>query len=155
MTAISSTDAAASITSQLGKTGSGTSADFNMFLKLLTTQMQNQDPLDPMDTAQYTQQLVQFSQVEQSLQQTSTLKDILAQLTGGGMADAAAFIGKEAHFNTAVSGLGASSPASWSWQAAGAISSMTATVLDASGQVVSSGTVSPNAASGRFNWDGT
>ena len=34
-------------------------ADFTMFLKLLTTQMQNQDPLDPMDTAQYTQQLVQ------------------------------------------------------------------------------------------------
>ncbi|CAA9508557.1 MAG: Flagellar basal-body rod modification protein FlgD [uncultured Sphingomonas sp.] len=41
--------------------------DFTMFLKLLTTQMQNQDPLSPMDTSQYTQQLVQYSQVEQSI----------------------------------------------------------------------------------------
>lgn len=42
--------------------------DSTMFLKLLTTQMQNQDPLDPMDTSEYTAQLVQFSQVEQSIQ---------------------------------------------------------------------------------------
>jgi flagellar basal-body rod modification protein FlgD len=156
MTAITQTDTAnQSLVGSLGKAGSGTSADFNMFLKLLTTQMQNQDPLDPMDTAQYTQQLVQFSQVEQSLQQTATLKDILAQLTGGGMADAAAFIGKEAHFDSAISGLGASAPASWSWQAAGPVTSLTATITDASGKVVSTGTLSPDAAAGRFNWDGT
>lgn len=54
--------------------------DFDMFLKLLTTQMQHQDPLSPMDTAQYTQQLVQYSQVEQSIQQTALLKEILARL---------------------------------------------------------------------------
>jgi flagellar basal-body rod modification protein FlgD len=156
MTAISQTDTKnQSLIGSLGKAGSGTSADFNMFLKLLTTQMQNQDPLDPMDTAQYTQQLVQFSQVEQSLQQTATLKDILAQLSGGSMADAAAFIGKEAHFDSAISGLGASGPASWSWQAPSDISSLTATVTDSSGKVVSTGSLSPNAASGRFNWDGT
>src|SRR3954471_22938040 len=116
MTAISSTDAAASITSQLGKTGSGTSADFNMFLKLLTTQMQNQDPLSPMDTAQYTQQLVQFSQVEQSIQQTGTLKDILSQLSSGNVATAAGFIGKEASFDSSIAGLSDSGPAKWSWE---------------------------------------
>ena len=55
-----------------------------MFLKLLTTQMQNQDPLSPMDTSQYTQQLVQYSQVEQSIQQNSTLKDILSSLDHAG-----------------------------------------------------------------------
>src|SRR3546814_11264347 len=55
-------------------------ADFNMFLNLLTTQLQHQDPLDPMDTSQFTQQLVSYSQVEQAIQQTSKL-DALLQLT--------------------------------------------------------------------------
>ncbi|WP_275426750.1 flagellar hook capping FlgD N-terminal domain-containing protein, partial [Enterobacter hormaechei] len=58
----------------------GLNGDFTMFLKLLTTQMQNQDPLSPMDTTQYTQQLVQYSQVEQSMAQTTTLKSILSAL---------------------------------------------------------------------------
>src|SRR4051812_13135181 len=78
----------------------GIGADFNMFLKLLTTQMQNQDPLNPMDTSQYTQQLVQYSQVEQTVQQTGTLKDILTRLTSQDMAQASSYIGKEASFNS-------------------------------------------------------
>ena len=54
--------------------------DFDMFLKLLTTQMRHQDPLDPMDSSEYTQQLVQFSAVEQQVEQTALLKRILARL---------------------------------------------------------------------------
>ena len=57
-------------------------ADFNMFLKLLTTQLQYQDPLDPMDTSQYTQQLVSYSQVEQAMQQTSKLEEMLKRSEG-------------------------------------------------------------------------
>ncbi|WPR54578.1 flagellar hook capping FlgD N-terminal domain-containing protein [Streptomyces sp. S399] len=66
----------------------GIKADFNMFLKLLTTQMQNQDPLSPMDTSQYTQQLVQYSQVEQSVQQNTTLNSILSNLSNQGLTQA-------------------------------------------------------------------
>ena len=40
--------------------------NFQTFLTLLTTQLQNQNPLDPLDTNQFTQQLVQFAQVENS-----------------------------------------------------------------------------------------
>lgn len=54
--------------------------DFDMFLKLLTTQMQHQDPLNPMNSAEYTQQLVQFSGVEQQIEQVALLKQILAKL---------------------------------------------------------------------------
>lgn len=63
--------------------------DYDMFLKLLTTQMQNQDPLDPMDSSEYTQQLVQFSAVEQQIEQTGLLREILAKLgtSGGAPAD--------------------------------------------------------------------
>ncbi|MFC3215244.1 flagellar hook assembly protein FlgD [Novosphingobium panipatense] len=75
---------------------SGLLADYNLFLKLLTTQMTNQDPLDPMDTSEYTAQLVQYSQVEQSIQQTGKLDDIMSQLLSQQMAQASSYIGREA-----------------------------------------------------------
>jgi flagellar basal-body rod modification protein FlgD len=52
--------------------------DFDDFLTLLTTQLQNQDPLEPMDTSEFTNQLVQFSGVEQQLRTNDTLEDMRA-----------------------------------------------------------------------------
>jgi flagellar basal-body rod modification protein FlgD len=52
--------------------------DYNQFLRLLTTQLQNQDPLSPMDTAQFTNQLVQFSSVEQQIKTNDYMQKILA-----------------------------------------------------------------------------
>lgn len=129
-------------------------ADFNMFLKLLTTQMQNQDPLSPMDSTQYTQQLVQYSQVEQTVQQTGTLKDILASLSTQGMAQASGFIGRDAEFNSAVAGLGAK-PANWTFTAPSALTTGTATITNASGKVVETRTLSLSGTNGSYSWDGT
>lgn len=53
------------------------SADMDTFLTLLTTQLQYQDPLDPMDAAEYTNQLVQYSNVEQAIQTNSKLDNLL------------------------------------------------------------------------------
>ena len=50
------------------------SGNFDTFLTLLTTQLQNQDPLNPMDSNQFTQQLVEFSQVEQQINTNSDLQ---------------------------------------------------------------------------------
>ncbi|PNB52618.1 flagellar hook capping protein, partial [Pseudomonas sp. FW305-130] len=75
-TDIGATSPTAATTATAAAPATGIKADFNMFLKLLTAQMQNQDPLSPMDTSQYTQQLVQYSQVEQSAQQNTTLNSI-------------------------------------------------------------------------------
>ncbi len=68
-------------------TGSGTSVtgtsrsslvnNFDTFLQLLTTQLQNQNPLDPLDTNQFTQQLVQFAGVEQQLRQNENLESLV------------------------------------------------------------------------------
>jgi flagellar basal-body rod modification protein FlgD len=134
-----------------GKTG--LNADFTMFLKLLTTQMQNQDPLDPMDTSQYTQQLVQYSQVEQSMQQTGVLKDLLSRVSGQDMAQSSAFIGREARFDSDVSGLGASNDAVWTLAPARSAGSLVATIVDGSGKTVREVTLDPSAT--RFAWDGT
>lgn len=137
---------------QAAQSKNGVGADFNMFLKMLTVQMQNQDPLDPMDTSEYTKQLVQFSQVEQSMQQTGVLKDILSRVSGQDMAQASAFIGREARFDTNVSGLGASGTASWTIAPARTAGSMTVSVTDAAGKVVHQSTVDPSTS--RFSWDG-
>ncbi len=128
------------------------SGDYTMFLKLLTSQMQNQDPLDPMDTSQYTQQLVQYSQVEQSIQQSATLKDILARLSAQDMVQASSLIGRDADYAGAVAGLPAGGAAHWQWQTDRAPASLVASISDASGQVVERRALAPDAQS--FDWDG-
>lgn len=149
-------DAAAAATQTLAsaaKSTSTTGADFNMFLKLLTTQMQNQDPLDPMKTSEYTQQLVQYSQIEQTVQQSGTLKEILANMSTQDLSQASSLIGRVAVFNSAISGLTSSAPATWNYAPAGVATSMVATITDATGKAVATRTVDPTAP-GHFSWDG-
>ena len=63
-------------------------ADYNSFLRLLTAQVANQDPLEPMDSTTFVSQLAQLSQVEQSIVANSNLEDISLRLAGmGAMAD--------------------------------------------------------------------
>ncbi|RME64560.1 MAG: hypothetical protein D6782_08055 [Alphaproteobacteria bacterium] len=69
--------------------------DFNTFLKLLTTQLQQQDPLDPLDSNQFTEQLVQFTSVEQQIQQNKNLENLVSLLTAQRDSNAVAFLGKE------------------------------------------------------------
>jgi len=52
--------------------------DLNQFLTLLTTQLKNQDPLDPMDSTEFTSQLVQFASVEQQIYQNSNLEKLVS-----------------------------------------------------------------------------
>ena len=58
--------------------GQQLAGNFDTFLQLLTTQLQNQDPLDPLDTNQFTAQLVQFAGVEQQLKSNDQLKSLVA-----------------------------------------------------------------------------
>lgn len=51
--------------------------ELNRFLNLLITQLKNQDPLDPLDTNEFTAQLVQFASVEQQIQQNDNLEKLL------------------------------------------------------------------------------
>lgn len=130
-------------------------ADFDMFLKLLTTQMQHQDPLDPMDTAQYTQQLVQYSQVEQSIEQTATLKEMLAAFGTQNLMQASALIGAQVETTSPISGLGATTPAQWTWSAPRDVASMTATIKDDKGKIVDTMKIDATGTTGAFTWDGT
>lgn len=127
--------------------------NFDTFLTLLTTQLKNQDPLSPMDSTQFTQQLVQMTGVEQQLL-TNDLLEKLVSNTGSGIATAVSLIGKEVR---ADSNLGALSggKAEWVYKLDRAASDVKIEVLDSKGRVVQ--TVAPTdnkAGEHTFKWDG-
>ena len=65
-------------TNSTGVNSSTLAQNFTTFLQLLTTQLKNQNPLDPLDTNQFTQQLVQFAQVEQQLKSNDQLQTLVS-----------------------------------------------------------------------------
>src|SRR4030081_2854773 len=69
-------------------------SNFTTFLQLLTTQLKHQNPLDPLDTNQFTQQLVQFAQVEQQLKQKEQLGTIVSLEKNAQSTTALAFVGQ-------------------------------------------------------------
>jgi flagellar basal-body rod modification protein FlgD len=69
--------------------------DFETFLKLLTTQMRNQDPMKPTESTEFVAQLASFSGVEQQVRANDRLDAILAALGGGTSAGLAEWIGRE------------------------------------------------------------
>jgi flagellar basal-body rod modification protein FlgD len=75
---------------------SGLTSDFDTFLKMLTVQMQNQDPLDPIDSADYAVQLATFSGVEQQVKTNDLLESLAGQMALGGLAQMAGWVGQEA-----------------------------------------------------------
>ena len=98
VTPTTSGTAAASATTSKTKTdatANAVSGDFDTFLKLLTTQMRNQDPLKPMDSTEFVAQLAAFSGVEQQVRANDRLDDILGVLSGGSPAGLADWIGRD------------------------------------------------------------
>ncbi len=71
------------------------SSDFETFLLMLTTQMQNQDPLNPLESSEFAVQLATFSGVEQQVKTNDLLASLLSGLASSGMAQMASWIGKE------------------------------------------------------------
>jgi flagellar basal-body rod modification protein FlgD len=86
-------------TTTTASSSSGTSkitSDFDTFLRMLTVQMQNQDPLNPIDSADYAVQLATFSGVEQQVRTNQLLTEMGARFQALGLAEMAGWIGKEA-----------------------------------------------------------
>jgi flagellar basal-body rod modification protein FlgD len=127
---------------------------FDTFLKLLTAQLQNQDPLSPMDSAKFTEQLVQYSQVEQQIAGNTKLDALAAQLKAGAAGTALSYLGKTALFDSNAAGL-VDGEAKWQYAIDAGAATATLTVTDSKGKVVY--TAEGDAAAGphAFEWDGT
>lgn len=79
-----------------GRTNSALNSDFDTFLKMLTVQMENQDPLNPLESSEFAVQLATFSGVEQQIRTNDLLADMIAGRASGGLAELAGWVGMEA-----------------------------------------------------------
>jgi flagellar basal-body rod modification protein FlgD len=132
--------------------GTSIANNFDQFLTLLTTQLRNQNPLDPLDTNQFTQQLVQFAGVEQQLKQNETLTALLAVSKATTGASAIGFVGQTVTADGAATQL-KDGNAEWKLNASKG-GTGTITIKDAKGNVVYSGTKTLTAGDQTYSWDG-
>ena len=90
------TTATRSTATPTGTTKPAVNADYDMFLRMLTTQMQNQDPLNPIESADYAVQLATFSSVEQQTLTNQLMQQLLGAIGGNGLSEHAGWVGKAA-----------------------------------------------------------
>ncbi|ACX96597.1 flagellar hook assembly protein FlgD [Halothiobacillus neapolitanus] len=149
-----------------GTSGNGAeSLDMNSFMKLLTTQLQNQDPTNPTDNSQMIAQLAQFSSLQGISQLNTTVNGFQSTLQSSQIMQAAALVGKAAIVKGDTAHMYNSTAADGTTKASGILgavdiptgaTSVSVSITNASGQVVDTQSV-PVSGSARptFSWDGT
>jgi flagellar basal-body rod modification protein FlgD len=128
--------------------------DLNRFLTLLVTQLQNQDPLDPLDTNEFTSQLVQFASVEQQIYQNKNLEQLLAiekSLQTSSMVD---YLGTVAEVRSKDLSL-EQGQALASYSLGAPVAATTIAVKNAQGNVVYMASGETSAGTHAFTWRGT
>lgn len=148
-------NATANATTSAAKTTTDNStlaSNFQTFLTLLTTQLKNQNPLDPLDTNQFTQQLVQFAQVEQQIKQNSQLETLISIEKAAQATTALAYVGATVAIDGQTAAL-KNGQATWTFNVPKPVTSQV-TVRNATGQTVYTGSFSMSAGVQSFQWDG-
>jgi len=146
----SSSSSNSSLSSNSGATLAG---NFQTFLQMLTTQLQNQNPLDPLDTNQFTQQLVQFASVEQQLKTNDQLASLVSMQQTTQATQALTFVGKTAVVDGSTTAL-TNSAATWVLDVP-STGNMDVNITNSTGQTVFSGSYSVAAGKSQaFNWNG-
>ena len=153
---IASSAAAGSASSAVAQTGTSAlgslSNNFTDFLSLLMTQLQNQDPSSPMDSNQFTTELVQFSSVEQQIGTNTNLTQLIQLTQASQVEQSAAMIGKPVTVTSSQLSLQNSS---------GAVNFNTTksepvgiAVYNSAGTQVQTATLTSNAGANTWHWDG-
>ena len=147
----SATGTSAAATSALAS--SQIAGNFQSFLQLLTTQLQNQNPLSPLDTNQFTQQLVEFAGVQQQLNTNDSLSTLVSLQQTAQSTQALGFVGKTAVVNGNTATM-TNSQATWELNVPTA-STVSLTITSSNGQTVFSGNFPAAAGNNQpFNWNG-
>src|SRR5262245_46797803 len=130
------------------------SDNYDTFLVLLTAQLQNQDPLAPMDSTQFTQQLVQFSQVEQQIRTNEQLEGLVGQYQAASAGAALSYLGKDAIIEADETYL-TGGEANWAYRLPENAQTMTISVKDMQGRTIYETTTAARTAGEHlFTWDG-
>jgi flagellar basal-body rod modification protein FlgD len=129
------------------------SGNFQTFLTLLTTQLKNQDPTSPMDSNQFTQQLVEYSQVEQQINANTNLQTLISQGSSNASAMTVGYLGKNVSITNGNASL-TNGTANWTYSLGTASASTTLSVTNSAGTVVYTGPGSVNAGNNSFTWNG-
>lgn len=127
--------------------------DFDTFLQLLTTQLRNQDPLEPMDTNQFTQQLVQFSGVEQQIRSNSYLETLIASTKAQAVNAVVGYLGSTVKAQGTTTNL-TDGGASWHLTSPVSAEGSTLSISDQNGREVFSRPYAVSAGESLFTWDG-
>ena len=155
MTAITSTvpttTAASSVSSALNG-NTEIASNFTTFLQLLTTQLQNQDPLSPMDTNQFTQQLVEFASVEQQMKSNDSLSTLVSLEQAAQSTTALTLVGATVVVDGSTTQL-TGGKATWSLNVTKPATA-TITIKDSTGQTAYTSSFGVNAGAQNFVWDG-
>lgn len=132
---------------------SALSKDLDNFLTILTTQLQYQDPLSPLEANEFTNQLVLFAGVEQQIQQNRNMEDMIALQQNNVAIGAVSYLGQniEATGRTAMLTGG---QAQFAYTLPGDASSATLTILGPDGKAVFAGLAQRSAGQHEFQWDG-
>ncbi len=128
--------------------------NFDTFLTLLTAQLKNQDPMAPLDTKDFTNQLVQFSQVEQQINMNSSLTKLISATNLNQQTQALDYIGKDVDAPGDTTYSQAGKGAKWTYDLPKDASSVTLKVVDKGGNVIWSGSGDATTGLHDFTWDG-
>jgi flagellar basal-body rod modification protein FlgD len=112
---------------------SNLSEDYTRFITLLTAQIQNQDPLSPMDSTEFVSQLAQLSQVEQSVQTNANLETVAAQIASLNAMTGVNMIGRDVTFGSNLVELDAEGNNQTFYQLPGEAVEIEAVISDAEG----------------------
>ena len=126
--------------------------NFDQFLTLLTTQLKAQDPTAPLNTNDFTAQLVQFASVEQQIKSNDTLNSLLQTTQTSNAANALGFVGKTISASGVTTYLQNNS-AKWSINAERG-GTATITIKNEAGSIVATKTMTVNTGPQDFTWDG-
>lgn len=151
--AVSGIGAGAATGSSLAGSRETIAENFDTFLQLLTTQLRHQNPLDPLNTNEFTQQLVQFTSVEQQLKTNEFLEAMVTGARSSASTQAVSYIGKEISSSGSTAEL-KDGRASFHFLLEDAAAQVTVTIRDTSGNTVYTESGALPAGEGEFVWDG-
>jgi len=153
--ALSQTNSSSSSSNSSTSASDVIGGDFDTFLQLLTTQLQNQDPLDPMDTDSFTQELVEFASVEQQVDTNTNMQTLISMQQTTEATSALQLVGATVTTSGSSATLSnaTSTPATWSLTTTTPATG-NVTITSSAGTTAYTGTVALSAGTQTYSWNG-